>query len=89
MVHRTLSPAYRKFMDLKQHGDDFLKFELLREARDWYKKALAMDVKTVKREKVKEKIDECEKKLTFERRVIWVLVAITTLLVLAFIAFGK
>jgi len=76
-------------MDLMQHGDDFLKYELLREARDWYKKALELDVKTVKKEKVKERIDECEKKLAFERRVIWILVAIATVFGLAFIIFGK
>jgi hypothetical protein len=76
-------------MDLMQHGDDFLKYELLREARDWYKKALALDVKTVKKEKVKEKIEECEKKLAFERRVVWLLVAIAALFVGAFIIFGK
>jgi|WetSurMetagenome_2_1015567.scaffolds.fasta_scaffold425152_2 hypothetical protein len=89
IAHRTPSPAYRKFMDLMQHGDDFLKYELLREARAWYKKALSLDVKTIKKEKVREKIVECEKKLAFERRVIWILVAIAVLFIGAFIVFGK
>lgn len=89
IAHRTPSPAYRKFMDLMQHGDDFLRYDLLREARAWYRKALEMDVKTVKKERVKAKIDECEKKLAFERRVIWMLVAIASLFIAAIVIFGK
>lgn len=88
-THRTLSPSYRKFLDLMQHGDDFLKIELLKEARAWYRKALAMNVRTVKNNAVKAKIEECEKKLAFERRVIRILVAIAALFALGFIIFGK
>lgn len=89
MTHRTLSPTYLKFMDLVQHGDDFLKIEILREARDWYRRALDLKVRSVKNEQVKAKIEECEKKLAFERRVIRILVTIAALFILLLVIFGQ
>lgn len=88
-VHRTLSPGLRKFMDLMQHGDDFLKYDLLREAKAWYQKALSLNVKTVEKERVREKIVECDRRLAFERRVILTLTAIAALLMIAYFVFRK
>ena len=78
----TSNPAERAFMDLMQHGDDFLKIELLRPAKSWYKKALELNIET---EKVKQKIAECDRLLAFEIKVIKILAAITTVLVLIFL----
>ncbi len=80
----TLSPAEREFMDLMQHGDDFLKIELLRPAKSWYQKALKLNLET---EKVKQKIAECDQLLIFERKVIRILVAIAFVLVLFYFIF--
>jgi hypothetical protein len=74
----TLSPAEIKFMDLMQHGDDFLKIELLRPAKSWYTKALQMNIET---DKVKQKIAECDRMLTFEMKVIKVIVAVAVVLI--------
>jgi hypothetical protein len=78
----TLSPAERVFEDLMQHGDDFLKIELLRPAKSWYKKALELNIET---EKVKEKIAECDRLLAFEIKVIKILVAIAAVVILFFL----
>jgi len=73
-----------EFKDLVDHGDDFLKVELLRPARDWYKKALELNLET---DKVKQRIEECDKLLAFERKVIWMLVALAALVVAFLILF--
>ena len=83
ILESTLSPAERRFLDLMRHGDNFLKIELLRPAKSYYEKALELNIET---EKVKEKIAECDRLLAFELKVIWILVAISAVLVLAYIA---
>jgi len=74
----NLSRAELEFMDLMQHGDDFLKIELLRPAKSWYTKALQMNIET---DKVKQKIAECDRMLTFEMKVIKILVAVAVVLI--------
>ena len=73
-------------MDLMQHGDDFLMIELLRPAKSWYKKALELNIEP---EKVKQKIAECDLLFAFEIKVIKILAAITTVLVLVFLLLEK
>lgn len=74
----NLSPAESEFKDLMQRGDDFFKIQLLRPAKNWYKRALEMNIDTVK---VKQKIAECDKELAFEIKVIKILVAVTAVIV--------
>ncbi len=81
ILESTLSPAERRFLDLMRHGDNFFKIELLRPAKSYYLKALELNLET---EKVKEKIAECDKLLSFEIKVIRILAAITVALVLAY-----
>ncbi len=69
-------------MDLMQHGDDFLKIELLSPAKSWYKKALELNIES---EKVEQKITECDLLLILDIKVFKILAAITTLLMLAFL----
>jgi hypothetical protein len=79
ILESTMTPAERRFLDLMRHGDNFLKIELLRPAKSYYKKALELNLET---EKVKEKIAVCDKLLAFEIRVIWILAAIAAVIVL-------
>ena len=81
ILKSTLSPAERRFFDLMEHGDNFLKIELLRPAKSYYLKALELNLET---EKVKEKIAECNRLLAIELKVIWILVAIGAVLTLAY-----
>ena len=80
ILESTLSPAERKFLDLMNHGDNFLKIELLRPAKSYYKKALELNIET---EAVKQKIALCDHLLAFEIKVIRILVIIAAILVLA------
>lgn len=80
ILESTLSPAERKFLDLMRHGDNFFKIELLRPAKSYYQKALELNLDT---ENVKRKIADCDRLLSFERKVILILVAITAVIVLA------
>ncbi len=80
----TMSAAERQFEDLMQHGDDLLKIELLRPAKQWYERALSLNIQT---EEVKKKIATCERLLVFERKVILILVAIASVIVLGIILF--
>ena len=80
ILESTLSPAERKFLDLMRHGDNFFKIELLRPAKSYYQKALELNLDT---ENVRRKIADCDRLLSFERKVILILVAITAAIVLA------
>jgi len=81
ILESTLSPAERRFLDLMRHGDNFMKIELLRPAKSYYKRALELNLET---EKVKQKIADCDRLLAYERKVIRILVALTAALVLTF-----
>jgi|WetSurSiteA1Bulk_404760.scaffolds.fasta_scaffold273420_1 hypothetical protein len=76
----AMTAAERKFRDYMKHGDDFCKIELWRPARNWYKKALALNIE---RERVMQKIADCDRSIAYEVKIIWRLVAIAAVLVLA------
>jgi len=63
----------QEFQDLIEHGDDFLKIELLRPAKKYYKKALELNIEP---EKIRQKIEECDRLLNFEKRVVRILLVI-------------
>lgn len=80
--HNEFNSQLAQFQDFMQHGDDFYKIELWRPAKAWYKMALDLDIEA---EKVRRKIAECDQSLAYERKVIWILIAIAvsvTLLIL-------
>lgn len=72
----------QEFRDLINHGDDFFKIELLRPAKKCYKQALEFNIDP---EKVKQKIAECDRLLTFEKRVVWILAAIMVTVIIILI----
>ena len=74
--------AKNNFDEYMQRGDDFLKIELLRQAKNWYEKALALNHEN---ENVKSLISECERKLAFENKVTYFLVALASALVIAYL----
>lgn len=88
MQHSTLetplTPADRKMTELMQQADDFFKIELLRPAKTYYERALALDTKN---KKTMQRITECDRMLAFEMKVIWILVALATVLVGAYFLF--
>ena len=88
MQHSTmktpLTPADRKLTEMMQQADDFLKIEILRPAKTYYERALALDPKN---SKAMHRITECNRMLAFEMKVIWILVAIAAILVGAYLLF--
>lgn len=84
VLESTLTPTGRKFLDLMRHGDNFLKIELLRPAKNYYLRALALNLET---EKVQHKILECDRLLAIEIKVIRILVVIGIVIVLAILLF--
>ena len=77
-----LSPAEHNFLDLMNHGDDFFKIELLRPAKTYYERALALDPNNTK---AKQRITECEQLLAYEKKIMWILVGVTAVLVGAYL----
>ncbi len=88
MLHITVepnqTPVERKFKDLKEHADDFFKIELLRPARIYYERALELKPGE---EKLMQRIVECDRMLAFERKVIWILGALTLVVILTLYLF--
>ena len=80
----TMSQAESELMDLLQHGDDFLKIELLRPAKSYYERALRLHPDDTK---IKEKIEECDKLIAFEKTVITVLVIVAAVIAAALLLF--
>ena len=82
MAHHTsetiLTADEQKLAELLRQADDFFKIELLRPARTYYQRALALDPKNTK---AKHLIAECDKMLAYEIKVIWILVVIAAVLV--------
>jgi hypothetical protein len=73
-----LSIAERDLHDCMQHGDDFFKIELLRQAKKWYTKALEFNMES---DTIKQRIAECDKMLAFERKVTGILVVVALVVV--------
>ncbi|HWS01657.1 MAG TPA: tetratricopeptide repeat protein [Prolixibacteraceae bacterium] len=76
------TPAERKLLFLTEHGDDFLKIELLRPALRYYERALELDPDNLE---IKRKIAKCKMLLIIEMRAIWILAAIGGILVVMFL----
>lgn len=70
------------FNECMSRGDDFFKIQLLRQAKSWYSKALAMNTEN---ETVRQKVAEVERLLAYENKVVAILGIITAVLVVAFI----
>jgi hypothetical protein len=66
---------FRRFM---QMGDDFLKIQIYRNAREWYQKALELNMET---EQVKQKIADCNEKIQKEKKVIIYIVIIAAIII--------
>ena len=78
------SSTLRDFKEFMQKGDDFFKIELLRPAKIWYSKALSINVQN---DLVKPKIDECNRLLAFENKVVKILLSIASAILLIYLFF--
>lgn len=69
-VNTSQNPEQQLFQDYMMRGDDFFKIEIFRSARNWYEKALTMKMDE---EKVKQRIEECNRQLAYEKKIFTVL----------------
>lgn len=76
------STTLRDFKEFMQKGDDFFKIELLRPAKAWYSKALSLNIQP---DLVKSKINECDRLLAFEIKVVKILLAIASGILLIYL----
>jgi hypothetical protein len=75
------STTLRDFKEFMQKGDDFFKIELLRPAKIWYSKALSLNIQA---DQVKPKIEECDRLLSFENKVVKIILAIASAVLLIY-----
>jgi hypothetical protein len=80
--HIVRSPEEEIFDDYLKNGDDFRKIEIYKLAKYWYQKALETGIET---ELVKSRLDELNKKIRFERKVITILASIAAIIVIGVI----
>ncbi len=78
------SQAQTIFKEFMLRGDDFYKIELLRQAKNYYLKALNLDVDN---ETAKACISECETLLSYENKVVTILITVVSVLVLLCLIF--
>ena len=76
------STTLRDFKEFMQKGDDFFKIELLRPAKIWYIKALSLNIQT---DLVKSKINECDRLLAFEIKMVKIILAIASGILLIYL----
>lgn len=72
----------RDFMEWMRRGDDFFKIELLRQARNCYRKAMDLNPKA---KEVQHQIAECNRLLAFENKVVRILSGIAALAILTYL----
>ena len=78
----TLTREEQKLAELFRQADDYFKIELLRPAKTYYERALALDPNNTK---AKQRITECEQLLAYEKKIMWILVGVTAVLVGAYL----
>lgn len=72
----------RDFLEWIRRGDDFFKIQLLRQARNCYRKAMNLNPKAPE---VQHQIAECNRLLAFEIKVVWTLSGIAALAILIYL----
>jgi hypothetical protein len=79
-----LSPEERRFLDFMQKGDDFMKIEIYRSAKECYSKALELNHNPGL---VRSKLDNCNRLLQSEKKRIIVIASVMAIIVLSLILF--
>jgi hypothetical protein len=72
-TNENLSPEEKKFYDLINHGDDFIKIQIYRNARECYSSAL---ITNVNNELATAKLAECNGLIKSESKIIIAIVSV-------------
>jgi hypothetical protein len=79
-----LSPEERLYLDFMRKGDDFMKIEIYRSAKEWYTKALELNHK---QELISTKLENCNRLIQDEKKKIIVIVSVIAIVAIALILF--
>lgn len=79
-----LSPEEWRFRDFMQKGDDFMKIEIYRSAKECYTRALEFNQN---QGLVRNKLDNCNRLLQIEKKRIIIIVSILAIVALVLIFF--
>ena len=82
--NNNLSSEERRYFDYMQKGDDFMKIEIYRSAKEWYTKALELNYN---HELIQSKLDNCNRLLQLEKKKITIVVLVIAIVLLVVILF--
>lgn len=77
-----LSSIERQYLDYKQKGDDFMKIEIYRSAKEWYIKALELNQN---QEMIRSKLDNCNMQIQLEKKKITIVVLVIAIVLFALV----
>lgn len=77
-----LSSIERQYLDYKQKGDDFMKIEIYRSAKEWYIKALELNQN---QEMIRSKLDNCNRQIQLEKKKITIVVLVIAIVLFALV----
>ncbi|MCX6230564.1 MAG: hypothetical protein NTZ33_03375 [Bacteroidetes bacterium] len=77
---QNLSPEEKNFFDLISHGENFMKIQIYRNARECYEAALKMNVNN---ELAGAKLADCNAKIKSESKIIIAIVAVLAVVAIA------
>ena len=80
LENTNLGSEERRFHDYMQKGDDFMKIQIYRSAKEWYTKALELNHN---HELAQRKLDNCNMLLQQEKKIILIIVVVIAIVVLA------
>ena len=80
----TLTPEEKAYQEYMTQAESFMKIEIFRSARNWYNKALELNLHN---DEVKEKLSICKKVLKKESRNIIAIVVIACLVIISVILY--
>ena len=84
LVHPDLSSEEERYLDYMQKGDDLMKIEIYRAAKEWFTKALQLNYN---QELVQRKLDNCNRLIRYEKKIILIIVSGLAIIILALILF--
>lgn len=77
-----LSSIERRYLDYNQKGDDFMKIEIYRSAKEWYIKALELNQN---QEMIRSKLDNCNRQIQLEKKKITIVVLVIAIVLFALV----
>ena len=84
LENTDLSPEERRYFDYMQKGDDFMKIEIYRSAKEWYSKAFELNRN---HGLVQSKLDNCNRLIQLEKKKITIVVSVIAFVLLVVILF--